>query len=107
MDISNIEEKHNKNIDYLSTQVQRINNKNIFSILIETISVLDGRLGADNLAFEEMDLLKMMHNIYEYTFEENHFLTVEELIKHIKRQLIEWIYLAQERELENRVGVQS
>ena len=107
MDISNIEEKHIQNIDYLSTQVQRINKKNIFSILIETISLLDSRLGADNLAFEEMDLLKMIHNIYEYMFEENNCLTVEELIKYIKLQLLDWINLAKERELENVVGVQS
>ena len=38
--------------------------------------------------------------------EENQFLTVQKLIKIIKRQLIEWLYLAQERELENLVGVQ-
>lgn len=106
MDISNIEESHKKNIDYLSIQLKRINDKNILSILIETISVLDNRLSADNLAFEEMDLLKMIHNIYEYAFEENHSLTIEELIKHIKRQLIEWIYLAKERKLENAMEVQ-
>lgn len=106
MNISNIEENHKKNIDYLSTQLKRINDQNILSILIETISELDSRLDSDSLSFEEMDLLKMIHNIYEYAFEENYSLTIEELIKHIKRQLIEWIYLANERELENVVGVQ-
>ena len=105
MDISNIEEKHIQNIDYLSTQVQRINKKNIFSILIETISELDSRLDSDSLSFEEIDLLKMIHNIYEYMFEENNFLTVEELIKHIKLHLLDWINLAKERELENVLGV--
>ena len=105
MDILNIEDNHKKNIDYLSTQLKRINDHNILSILIETISEQDSRLGGDSLSFEEMDLLKMIHKIYEYSFEYNQLLTVEELIKHIKRQLVEWIYLAKERELENVVEV--
>jgi len=106
MDMVTIEENYNRDMEYLNTQLEKINDKNVFNILIETITKLDSTLNEDDnndLDFEEMDLLKMIHCIYSGMFGTDEIPTVYRLVEEIKMYLYEWIELSRQRHLENIV----
>jgi len=107
MDMVTIEENYNRDMEYLNTQLEKINDKNVFNILIETITKLDRTLNKDDddndLDFEEMDLLKMIHCIYSGLFGTDEILTEYKLVEEIKMYLYEWIELSRQRHLENIV----